>query len=539
MKRPKKRLDSMEWFRITVHNGVITRHRYLIKLCKALMMYGAPTHRLEEYMATSSRVLEINGQFLYMPNCMIVSFDDPVTHTAEVKLVRVREGIDLGRLRDVYNIYKGVIHCVINADEALAQIEEVMRRDNMYARWMRVPVYGLASACVAPFAFQGRFIDLPLAFVLGCITGLLQLVVAPSNKLYANVFEVSAAVVTSFLARAFGSVRGGKLFCFSALSQSSIALILPGYMVLCGSLELQSQNLAAGSIRIIHALIYTLFLGCGITIGSSLYGMLDHEATSATTCHEPLPRPWPAVFVSGFAVCLCVINQARWPQTPVMVVMAVAGYVVNNSTSNFLEGNNQIISSLFGALTVGILANLYSRTGHTCQHAWLDVLDWWALRARPRLAAIFLRRGRATTTSTKSSDPEATAGQSSDSESSSSSSSSSSPPEPPKKRARNVGYSLAAAAMLPAIWVQVPSGIAAGGSLLAGIKAANVITGNATVKATASAFAGSQVVGVLDGTTFNVLFSVIQVAIGLSVGLFLSALIVYPLGKRSNSLFSF
>ena len=45
--------------------------------------------------------------------------------------------------------------------------------------------------------------------------------------------------------------------------------------------------------------------------------------------------------------------------------------------------------------------------------------------------------------------------------------------------------------------------------------------------------------GNLDSTAFNVLFSVIQVAIGISVGLFLSALIVYPLGKRRSGLFSF
>lgn len=34
---------------------IISRHRYMVKLCRALMEFGAPTHRLEAYMAMSAR----------------------------------------------------------------------------------------------------------------------------------------------------------------------------------------------------------------------------------------------------------------------------------------------------------------------------------------------------------------------------------------------------------------------------------------------------------------------------------------------------
>ncbi|KAG5926602.1 hypothetical protein E4U42_003137 [Claviceps africana] len=504
--------------RITVHiAGIIARHQYLLKLCRALMMYGAPTHRLEEYMTMSSRVLEIEGQFLYIPGCMIISFDDSTTHTAEVKLVRVPQGIDLGKLRDVHDIYKDVVHDKLGVEEAAQRLDEVMKRRLKFPVWFQVLLYGMASACVAPFAFEGRFIDLPIAFILGTIVGLLQLVFAPNNELYAHVFEVSAAVITSFLARGFGSIQGGRLFCFGTLAQSSIALILPGYMVLCSSLELQSHNIVAGSVRMVYAMIYTLFLGYGITIGASLYGMMDSNATSEIHCHAPLGREWNLLFVPGFTLCLCIINQAKWKQTPVMTAMAIAGFCVNSYSSLYFRGNSQI-SNMLGALTVGILANLYSRLGGRAQNLWLDIVELWTLRVRPRL---FRKRrpqsGKWSVPS--SSDPEASAGSS----------------EKQERKPRKAGYSLAAAAMLPAIFVQVPSGLAAGGSLLAGVTSANELTGNQTSMVNT----GSSTIGNLDGTAFNVLFSVIQVAIGLSVGLFMSALIVYPLGKRRSGLFSF
>jgi hypothetical protein len=43
----------------------------------------------------------------------------------------------------------------------------------------------------------------------------------------------------------------------------------------------------------------------------------------------------------------------------------------------------------------------------------------------------------------------------------------------------------------------------------------------------------------LNNSSFNVMFNVIQVAINISVGLSLSALLVYPFGKRRSGLFSF
>lgn len=254
--------------RITIHIAeTIARQRYLLKLCKALMQYGAPTHRLEEYMKMSARVLEIDAQFLYIPGSMIMSFDDQATHTTEVKLVKVAQGLDLGKLADTHEVYKDVVHDRLGVEHATKRLEEVMKKPNKHNKWALIPVYGLASAAVGPFAFDARLIDLPIAFLLGCIVGFLQLIVTPRSDLYANVFEVGAAVITSFLARAFGSIAGGKYFCFSALAQSSIALILPGYTVLCASLELQSRSLVAGSVRMVYAIIYTLFLGFGITIG--------------------------------------------------------------------------------------------------------------------------------------------------------------------------------------------------------------------------------------------------------------------------------
>ena len=410
----------------------------------------------------SSRVLEIDGQFLYIPGCMIISFDDQSTHTTEVKIIRATQGVNLGKLRDTHEVYKEVVHDTIGVEEAMERLEEIIHKKDYYRPWFRVVIYGFASMCVGPFAFGARPVDMPIAFFLGCLLGIMQLILAPRSELYSNIFEISAAVLTSFLARAFGSIKGGRLFCFSALAQSAIALILPGYTILCGSLELQSRNIVAGSVRMIYAVIYSLFLGFGITIGTAIFGAIDKHATNATTCSTAMPAWFEFIFVPPFTLCLIVINHGRYKQMPIMLVIAFAGYIVNHFSAKRFSSNAQIANTL-GALAIGVIGNLYSR----------------------------LRHG------------------------------------------------LAAAALLPAIFVQVPSGLAAGGSLISGLTSANQLTnqtGNGTT--TISNPTSTSTVNV-NSDVLNVAYSMIQIAIGITVGLFLSALVVYPFGKRRSGLFSF
>ncbi|KAG6113164.1 hypothetical protein E4U31_001587 [Claviceps sp. LM219 group G6] len=88
-------------------------------------MYGAPTHRLEEYMSMSSRALEI-------------------------------EGIDLRKLQDVHDINMDVAHDRHGVEEATRRLDVALdRRPKFQVRSLAL-TYGLASAFkfLGPFAFE-------------------------------------------------------------------------------------------------------------------------------------------------------------------------------------------------------------------------------------------------------------------------------------------------------------------------------------------------------------------------------------------------
>lgn len=452
IKKNKKHAEQQ--LRITVHiTDILQRQRFIMRMCRALMLFGAPTHRLEEYMTMTSRVLEIDGQFIYFPGCMIVSFGDAATRTSEVHLVRCTQGLNLSKLSDTHKIYKNVIHDLVGVEEASVKLEELLRRKNQYLPWICVLLYGLGLALVTPFAFLGGWLDIPISFGVGLCVGYLQFFVLSISNLYSSVFEVSASIVVSFIARGIGTINGGNTFCFAAIAQGLLALILPGYIILCGSLELQSKNLVAGSVRMFYAIIYSLFLGFGITLGAALYGWVDKRSTSQTDCNvgHNIDDKWRILFVPLFSVCLGLINQARWSQIPVMIVILSVGYIGTYFAGKHFASVTEFTAAI-GAFIIGILGNMYSR----------------------------------------------------------------------------IWKGMAVSAMLPAIFVQVPSGIASKSTILLGIQSADNITHGGLGTSLSSVDSGSLSFGV----------TMVEVSIGISVGLFAAALVVYPFGKKRTGLFT-
>ena len=99
--------------------------------------------------------------------------------------------------------------------------------------------------------------------------------------------------VNAFLAAALAST---KKFCFAAVASGSVVLILPGYIVLCGSLELANRSIISGSVRLVYSILYSLFLGFGLAMGSEVYqritGLTIYGATDYTCSALRGDVPW-------------------------------------------------------------------------------------------------------------------------------------------------------------------------------------------------------------------------------------------------------
>jgi hypothetical protein len=134
--------------------------------------------------------------------------------------------------------------------------------------------------------------------------------------------RIFVATLLSFLSAALASTH--KL-CYTAIASSSVVLILPGFIVLTGSLELASRNIISGAVRICYSLIYSLFLGFGLSMGAEIFTTMTKQSVFGSdnyTCEfshgsgegawwQKTVSPWWFFLgVPMYSVCLAMRSQA-------------------------------------------------------------------------------------------------------------------------------------------------------------------------------------------------------------------------------------
>ncbi|KAI0367111.1 DUF1212-domain-containing protein [Pilatotrama ljubarskyi] len=372
-KKEKRRKRKKAEIWITRHVAeIVSRQEFILKLARAMMMFGGPTHRLQAQIQATGKVLDTPLSCMYLPDTMLISFEDPSTSTSNIKFIRQGSSLDIGKLQEAHELYWKVIHDEISVKEASVQLDELMCRRPLYKNWQIILIGGACSASICSVSFNGSFIDSLISFPLGCLLIVIQLFAA-RNELYSNVFEITVATMFSFIAAALSSA---KYFCYSAIASSSIVLILPGFIVLCGSLELSSRNIVSGAVRVCFSCIYSLFLGFGLAIGATAYSKLTHQTLAGSddlSCqlsHDPngpwwqrTPSLWWAFLtVPLYSLFLSLRNHAPWRHRELYLLVAISciGWVTNHFTGTRFR-NQSDISAAVGALAVGFVSNLYGR----------------------------------------------------------------------------------------------------------------------------------------------------------------------------------
>jgi hypothetical protein len=86
----------------------------------------------------------------------------------------------------------------------------------------------MCSVFIGIASFECSVLDLCVSFILGSGLVASQILIASRSDVLSNIFEIFVSVVASFVAAA---VANSRHFCYSAITSSSIVLILPGWYV--------------------------------------------------------------------------------------------------------------------------------------------------------------------------------------------------------------------------------------------------------------------------------------------------------------------
>ncbi|TIB70955.1 DUF1212-domain-containing protein [Wallemia mellicola] len=385
----------------------LERHDFLLRLGRALMTYGAPTHRIESQLIATANYLDIM-KHIHLYN---VNWFNAVP--GENFYIRSSGGLDLSRLSKTHKVYMNVVSGKMDAMEGSLRLREIVKSPDQYNAWQMVLIGASASAAVAPMAFSASLLDIPIVFILGAMLTFVKVSGVVKRESFGFILEISCACLIAMAARALYKTN---YFCFQSVAASAIVLILPGWIIACGALELASRNIVSGSIRVVYALCYSMFLGFAISIGSDFISVLGPEADGdqndqldtvtlsgtflpnsslgdiSNPMHEgsftftntsapahkgnvvcirhpdnpfylkAMPKIYLLICAPAFATLLSMYNRADWRSKEMWigVLISCSGYASNVATTMFTPDRSDIISSV-SSFTVGFLGNAYSK----------------------------------------------------------------------------------------------------------------------------------------------------------------------------------
>ncbi|KAF9122522.1 hypothetical protein BGX30_001923 [Mortierella sp. GBA39] len=338
---------------------IMLRQDLLIRLCKSLIRYGAPSHRIELAMEAMCKTFGVDGSFAFLPGLMMISFGDSDTHTSETHLIKCAQGFDMGRLAKVNKIARAVVYGDLEPSEALMELKEINNEKPPYGMWVILASFSVSSGLIAPLVFKGSWYDMLAGMGLGSVVGLTSLL-ASRYSVYSNVFEVSTSIVIAFVAKALRDY-----VCFTGVVLSGIVMLLPGLSLTTAIMELSSRYMISGSVRMFYSLIYCLFLGFGLSIGSNLWDVFKEPPPGDLKmgyCH-PATEPWRWVLFPLLAISFNIQLYATPKQWPVMIVCSSVGYAVSEFAGLYWPHSLHIAAAV-SAFVVGLLGNIYERLTH-------------------------------------------------------------------------------------------------------------------------------------------------------------------------------
>ena len=169
--------------------ALLNRQQFIMKLARALMTFGAPSHRIESQLVAAARILEVDAEFIHLPNTFLLSFADPETCTSETHFIKCSGRLALGNLKMVHHVYRQVVHDEISAKRATDSLDVLLNSKPIYPVWTRCAIAFCLSALICPLAFGGSIVDMFIAGFGALVLSSLQLTVVVKSQLYANVFE--------------------------------------------------------------------------------------------------------------------------------------------------------------------------------------------------------------------------------------------------------------------------------------------------------------------------------------------------------------
>lgn len=334
-----------------------TRVRFVSELARRLHQYGTSAPRLEGAINTVSKRLGLLPTSLSTPTSITLAFADPddgEDPLPRITLVlRVNPGdVNLRRLCQVDEIADREYPDEAALARGLDELRALRSGLSTRAASMQVASFGIVGGTVAAL-IKGSWADVAAATTIGILIGLLALI-AERRPNFAPSFEAVAAFVAMFLA----SVVAATLQPIDVRNVliAAIIVLMPGLTLTTAMVELSTQHLVAGSVRLMGAAAILLKLSLGTVAAVQLAKVCGLVALPGDLLPVPSWAEWVALLAASYS--FAVLFQAARRDYPLVMAAAWLGYLSTQLASHWAGPEFGVFA---GGLVVGSAANVFAR----------------------------------------------------------------------------------------------------------------------------------------------------------------------------------
>jgi len=323
--------------------------RFIMLMAKCLHRYGASADRIENALFSISDKLKLNASYFSLPTSIMASFkveDDEFT-----RMERLDPGkINLEKLYYSDMTVDDVIDEKVTLQEGINRLQFIIDKNPLHSDFSTVLSLMILASNVS-LILGGNIFDALACAILGMIAGLFSAQVKIER--FDTISEAIIAFIVAFIAFLLSSTQYD--FHPNIIILATLIYYVPGLSLTMAIGEISSQNLTAGTARLMGALVILLKIAFGAYIGSVLAQNIATAHIPEVVVIHPIIKMISLVFIS-FSF---VINfQSRWEETPWIILAALSTYWFNS----FLIANlGTTAAALISGAYIGAGANLYAR----------------------------------------------------------------------------------------------------------------------------------------------------------------------------------
>lgn len=338
---------------------VPNEYKFIIQLGKTLHQYGAPAHRVENYLQQVAEQQNIHGSFLDYPTWVNFVFydDDELQSYSYTKAVSPGE-LDLGSLSKAVEITNNYLNTEIDAETANNQLKNLANTPKKvhFLLQMFAFIFGAASL---NFLIGTNIVSTIVSAFSGGLVFFITYFF--SKHSYLNSITNSSAAFAVTIIACIGHYLVPEI-SITPVILSSLIILLPGLGITTAIEEITSKNLVSGTAKLADSFITLFKQFFGVILG---FGLCNYFFDIEITTHVSTLPSWTKwIGVPLLSTCSVPIFNTRKKDALLAITTGIIAYLVSYWLSSFPK-NNILISTFMSTVVVVLVSKLFNKITQT------------------------------------------------------------------------------------------------------------------------------------------------------------------------------